>query len=103
MDEIQTYKGVAATPDQQVLDAHRFLQEFLNKFDTAKRGGIHDFLEITIFNMINAAIASIDIYLINGHKEVNANEVMMIVADTYQKVLDNIKRNLEGLKEVSMK
>lgn len=91
------------TNQDHVLNAHEFLKEFLNKFDTAKRGGIHDFMEITIFNMVNHAIGNVDKYLSEGHREVNANEVMRIVADSYQKVLDNIKRNLDGLKEVSMR
>lgn len=91
------------TPQNHALNAHEFLKNFLNKFDTAKRGGIHDFMEITIFNMLNLAIADVDKYLSQGHKEVNANQVMMIVADSYQRILDNIKRNLEGMKEVTMR
>jgi hypothetical protein len=86
-----------------VINAHEFLKAFLNKFETAKRGGIHDFMEITVFNMINLAIGEVDKYLSQGHKEVNANNVMMIVTDSYQKVLDNIKRNLEDLKDVRMR
>lgn len=86
-----------------VMNAHEFLLAFLRKFDHAKRGGIHDFMEISMFNMLNAAIARIDIYLIDGHKEVNANEIMMLVADAYQRVLDNIKRNLGNLQEVNFK
>jgi len=89
--------------DQQVHDAHKFLQAFLDKFETAKRGGVHDFIEITLFNMINAAIGNVDAYLKQGHKEVNGNEIMEIVAISYQEILDNIRRNLDGLKEVTMK
>lgn len=86
-----------------VMNAHQFLLAFLRKFDHAKRGGIHDFMEIAMFNMLNAAIARIDLYLIDGHKEVNANEIMMLVADSYQRVLDNIKRNLGDIKEVNFR
>lgn len=91
------------TPQDHVLNAHEFLKNFLNKFDDAKRGGIHDFMEITIFNMLNLAIGEVDKYLSQGHRDVNANQVMMIVADSYQKILDNIKRNLESMKEVTMR
>lgn len=91
------------TNQDHILNAHEFLKAFLNKFDTAKRGGIHDFMEIAMFNMINEAIKNIDFYLISGHKSVNGNEVMGIFADSCQKVLDNIKRNLEGLREVTLK
>lgn len=86
-----------------VLNAHEFLKEFLNKFDTAKRGGVHDFMEITIFNMINLAIGNVDKYMSQGHREVNGNEIMRIVVDSYQKILDNVKRNLDGLNEVTMR
>ncbi len=73
------------------------------KYDTAKRGGIHDFMELTIFNMVNSAIKSIDDYLQGGHKEVDATQIMHIVADSYQKVLDGIKRNLETMKQVNFR
>ncbi len=85
------------------LDAHEFLVRFLDKFHDAKRGGIHDFMEISLFNMVNLAVGNIDKYLSDGQKEVNANEIMAIVADSYQKVLDNIKRNLETLRQVNLK
>ena len=85
------------------LDAHEFLLRFLSKFDHAKRGGIHDFMEISLFNMVNLAVGNIDKYLQGGQQEVNANEIMAIVADSYQKVLDNIKRNLESLRQVNMR
>ena len=84
------------------LKAHEFLLAFLAKFETAKRGGVHDFMEIAMFNMINQAIKEIDSYLQSGHKSVNGNEIMSIFADGCQKVLDNIKRNLEGMKTVNL-
>jgi hypothetical protein len=91
------------TAQDQVLNAHQYLKDFLAKFEHAQRGGIHDFMELTLFNMINASIKNIDDYLKNGHKEVNANEIMAIVADSYQKVLDGIKRNLETMKQVNFR
>lgn len=91
------------TAHDQVLNAHQFLLDFLAKFDTAKRGGIHDFMELTVFNMVNSAIKSIDDYLQNGHKQVDATQIMYIVADSYQKVLDGIKRNLENMQTVNFR
>jgi len=91
------------TPIDQVLDAHQFLKDFLAKFDHAKRGGIHDFMEISLFNMVNLAIKNIDIYLQTGHHEVSATEIMHIVTDAYQKVLDGIKRNLGDMKPVNFR
>ena len=90
-------------PEQQLLDAHQFLKDFLAKFDYAKRGGIHDFMEISLFNMVNLAIKNIDNYLQTGHHQVNATEIMHIVADSYQKVLDGIKRNLGEMRPVNFK
>ena len=96
-------KHTEVTARDQVINAHQFLLDFLNKFDAAKPGGIHDFIELTLFNMINSAIKNIDDYLQSGHKEVSANEIMSIVADSYQKVLDGIKRNLESMKQVNFR
>jgi|SRR5579872_2053031 len=90
-------------PEQHILDVHQFLKDFLAKFDNAKRGGIHDFMEISLFNMINLAIKNIDTYLQTGHHEVNATEIMHIVADSYQKVLDGIKRNLGEMRPVNFR
>ena len=90
-------------PQEQILDAHKFLKEFLAKFDHAQRGGIHDFMEIALFNMINSSIKEIDKYLQTGHHEVSATEVMHIVVDSYQKVLDGIKRNLGEMRPVNFK
>ncbi len=92
-----------AVTQDHVLNAHEFLIRFLDKFDAAKRGGIHDFMEISLFNMINLAVGNIDKYLNEGHKEVSANEIMSIVAESYQKALDNIKRNLEKMGQVNLK
>ena len=92
-----------AAIQDHVLNAHEFLIRFLDKFDAAKRGGIHDFMEISLFNMINLAVGNIDKYLNEGHKEVSANEIMSIVAESYQKVLDNMKRNLEKMGQVNLK
>jgi hypothetical protein len=90
-------------PEQQILDAHQFLKDFLAKFDHAKRGGIHDFMEIALFNMISSSIKEIDNYLKTGHHEVSATEIMHIVADSYQKVLDGIKRNLGSMRPVNFR
>jgi hypothetical protein len=99
--EIEKNKSIALSPESEMIDVHKFLIEFIAKYDTAKRGGIHDFMELTIFNMINFAIKNIDDYLQVGHKQVVANEIMAIVADSYQKVLDKIKKNLENMNQVN--
>jgi hypothetical protein len=91
------------TPEDKILNAHKFLKDFLAKFETAQRGGIHDFMELSLFNMVNTAIKNIDDYLQTGHKQVVANEIMAIVADSYQKVLDGIKRNLEAINQVNFR
>lgn len=104
MNELNKPNGMTEiTAQDQILDAHQFLKDFLAKFDHAKRGGIHDFMEISLFNMVNLAIKNIDIYLQTGHHEVNATEIMHIVADSYQKVLDGIKRNLGSMRPVNFK
>jgi hypothetical protein len=101
---LTTYReNAAAKANEPVVNAHEFLLKFLAKFDTAKRGGIHDFMEISIFNMINSAIGNIDTYLQTGQKQVSANEIMAIVADSYQGVLDNIKRNIENMNQVNLR
>ena len=91
------------TPEDKVLNAHQYLLDFLDKFEAAKRGGIHDFMELVMFNMIQTAIKNIDGCLQKGNTSVNGNEIMTIVADSYQKVLDGVKRNIESLKEVKFK
>ena len=104
MNELSTPRGHnLLAPDEHILNAHQFLKDFLEKFEHAKRGGIHDFMEISIFNMINLAIKNIDLYLQSGHHEVSATEVMHIVADSYQKVLDGIKRNLGEMRPVNFR
>lgn len=98
-----TNEPKALTPEDQVLNAHQFLKDFIAKFDAAKRGGIHDFMEIALFNMINSAIKDIDFYLISGHKSVMPQEIMSIFTDACQKVIDGIKRNLEGMDRVNFR
>ncbi len=90
-------------PEQQILNSHQFLKDFLAKFDQAKRGGIHDFMEIALFNMINSSIKEIDKYLSTGHHEVSATEIMHITIDAYQKVLDGIKRNIGDMRPVNLR
>lgn len=85
------------------LNAHQFLLDFLAKFDSAKRGGIHDFMEIALFNMVNSSIKNIDDYLKSGYTQVNATQIMHIVTDSYQKVLDNIKRNIGEMEQVNFR
>lgn len=104
MNELKSVNGqTQITAQDQVLNAHQYLKDFLAKFESAQRGGIHDFMELTLFNMINAAIKNIDDYLKSGHKDVSANEIMAIVAESYQKVLDSIKRNLENMQQVNFR
>lgn len=104
MNDLKAANGTTEiTAQDQVLNAHQFLKDFIAKFDHAQRGGIHDFMELTLFNMINASIKNIDDYLQTGHKDVSANEIMAIVADSYQKVLDKVKRNLETMQQVNFR
>jgi hypothetical protein len=60
-------------------------------------------MEISIFNMINLSIKNIDKYLQDGHHQVSATEIMHIVADSYQKILDGIKRNLGEMRPVNFR
>ena len=104
MNEIKKANGsTEITNEDKILNAHQYLKEFLNKFEQAKRGGVHDFMELSIFNMIQTAISNIDVYLKSGHRQVVGNEVLAIVVDSYQKVLDGIKRNLENMEKVGMR
>lgn len=104
MNELTKPNGATEIiPIDQVLDAHQFLKDFLAKFDHAQRGGIHDFIEMTLFNMVNLSIKNIDNYLQIGHREVSATEIMHIVVDSYQKILDGIKRNLGEMQEVNFR
>lgn len=104
MNELsKTQSNNLLAPEQQIQDAHKFLKDFLSKFDYAKRGGIHDFMEIALFNMVNSSIKEIDKYLSTGHHEVNATEIMHITVDAYQKVLDGIKRNLGDMRPVNFR
>lgn len=89
--------------DEKILSAHEFLKLFITEFDTCARGGVHDFMEISIYNMINLAVKNIDNYLKTGHKSVDASEILHIVTDSYQQVLDNMKRNLEKMQRVNFK
>lgn len=100
MDEININ---TLSPEEQILSAHEFLKNFLTLFDKTTRGGIHDFMEISVYNMINHAVKNIDDYLAPGHDEVDATQIVHIVCDSYQKVLDNMKRNLGKMKEVRFK
>ncbi len=87
----------------EIKNAHDFLKSFISKFDTAKRGGIHDFMELALSNMISESIKSIDDYLQTGHKQVSATEIMHITIDAYQFILDRMKGNLGTMKEVYFK
>lgn len=99
-NQINPYKTNELIQEQHAINAHEFLLKFLAKFDSAKRGGIHDIIEISLFNMVNAAIKNIDVYLQQGHASINGNEIMQIMLDSYQKVLDSMKRNLETMKTI---
>ncbi len=104
MNEVTKPNGLTdITHNDHAVNAHEFLKEFLKKFDHAKRGGIHDFMEISLFNMINLSISEIDKYLKTGHHEVSATEIMHIVCDSYQKILDGMKRNLESMRPVNFR
>lgn len=103
MNELRPPEKQEIASLDKVINAHQFLKDFIAKFDTAQRGGIHDFMEIALFNMINASITNIDNYLKDGHKTVNATEIMHIVVDSYQNVLDGIKRNLESSRQVNFR
>jgi len=91
------------TAQDHAINVHQYLLAFLAKFNEAKRGGIHDFMEITLFNMISSAIKNIDDYLACGHVTIDGTQIMNIVADSYQKVLDNIKRNIGEMDRVNMR
>ncbi len=103
--EIASYKNQGnLMAHNHVIDAHEFLIKFLTKFDTAQRGGIHDFIELSLFNMINLAIKRIDEYLQSSQSSsVSGTEIMHIVVESYQIILDRMKRNLDEMKEVYFK
>ena len=83
-----------------ILNAHKLLLRFVSEFDTTKRGGIHYFIEIVMANMVNKTINNVDEYLRVGHKNPDAKNIMHIVTDSFQNVLDGVKRNIEGVERV---
>ncbi len=87
---------------EKIMKAHIFLKRFVSIFDEAKRGGIHDFLELTVANMVNDAITKMDAYLESSHTLLDGRELMIISLDAFQKVLDGVKRNLDKMKSVGM-
>lgn len=89
------------TAEQEIDWAYSRIKKFLEDHDLAKRGGIHDFMEVIIANMIQDAISSINKYLQSGHHKVDANEIMAIAVGSFQKILDEVKRNLDGTKRVN--
>jgi phosphopantothenate synthetase len=104
MNELSKANGsTQITAQEEIINAHQFLKEFIEKFDHAKRGGIHDFMEIALYNMISASIKGIDKYLQTGHHEVSATQIMHITVDAWQKVLDGIKRNLGEMRPVNFR
>lgn len=86
--------------EETAISSHKFLTDFLSKHDDAVRGGMHDFLEISISNMLSSAIESMGAYMDIGHSVVVANELVFIALDSYQKALDKMKRDLDGLKDM---
>ncbi len=80
---------------------HKYLETFLENFHKAKRGGIHDIIEISMFKMINNAIDSIDAYLEDGHKKVCGNEIITLTYESFQKTLDALKKNLDKAREIN--
>jgi hypothetical protein len=90
----------AIAAEDKIVQAHEYLKRFLEKFDGAARGGVHDFIELNVANMIGLAIDNINNYLSTGHKQVVANEIMQITVESFQVVLDKLKRNLENMKTV---
>ena len=103
MDELRPPEQIDQSMEEYALTAHLKFLEFLNNFHTAKRGGIHDFIEISLYEMSVKAVENINKYLDEGHKSVNASEILHITADSFQKTLDQIKRNLEKMHGVSFK
>lgn len=103
MDELRPPEQIDQSMEEYALAVHLKFIEFLNKFYTAKRGGIHDFIEISLYEMSAKAVENINKYLDEGHKNVNASEILHITADSFQKTLDQIKRNLEKMHGVSFK
>ena len=94
---------VKLSAEDEIMKAHQFLTGFIGRFDDAARGGIHDFIELSLCKMVNGAVKNIDEYLSSGDKNPNATEIMHIVTDSYQKVIDGLKRNLETMKEIRFK
>lgn len=87
--------------NESTVNAHEFLIDFLAKFESAKRGGVHDLIEVSLFNMVNLAIKKLDDYLMVGHKKVSANEILAIIIDSYQFVLESMKKNLDSMNEIN--
>lgn len=88
--------------EDKIIKAHEFLKKFIVLFDQAKRGGIHDFMELSISNMINESLKNMDDYLSCGHTFVDGRELMIICIDSFQKILDDLKYKLDKLKQVGM-
>lgn len=82
---------------------HEYLLRFLSKYEEAKRGGIHDFIEASMYRMITLSFDNIDEYLKDGMNSINATEIMVIILDSFQKTLDSLRKNIETMPQVNFK
>jgi hypothetical protein len=97
---MKDHELAAISAEDKLNQAHAFMKKFIADYDIAARGGIHDFMELNVANMIHQAMADIDSYLSTGHKQVVANEIMAITIQAFQTVLDGVKRNLDNVKTI---
>jgi hypothetical protein len=79
--------------NETFIESHKFLQRFLDKSEGAKRGSIPDFVLILVTSMMTDTFENIDNYLSPGHSSVDGREIVTIIIETFQKVLDRVKRN----------
>lgn len=87
----------------EVFIVHDKLKKFIARFDDEPREGIHDFMEVSIFNMLSEAIFAVENYLKKEHLTVNFSELVVIAIDAYQKGLDGIKRSYDEAKKEVVK